>query len=117
MIITQVHRIILITIIILLPKVAFTQNLISNGGLENYSSLPTGYGQYFKAIGWSNVNGSIAGYPAAENKVYKYLIYAFGEIVLVVIGIFLALQLKNWNEERKVRGNETVLLSELRLDF
>jgi len=36
-----------------------------------------------------------------ENKFSKYLIYALGEIVLVVIGILIALQINNWNEERK----------------
>jgi hypothetical protein len=38
----------------------------------------------------------------SENKFSKYLIYAIGEIVLVVIGILIALQINNWNEERKV---------------
>lgn len=33
-------------------------------------------------------------------KFTKYLIYAIGEIVLVVIGILQALQVNNWNEER-----------------
>jgi hypothetical protein len=37
----------------------------------------------------------------SENKFSKYLIYAMGEIVLVVIGILIALSLNNWNEERK----------------
>ena len=36
-----------------------------------------------------------------ENKFSKYLIYAIGEIVLVVIGILIALQINNWNESRK----------------
>ncbi len=36
-----------------------------------------------------------------ENKTAKYLKYAIGEIVLVVIGILIALQINNWNEERK----------------
>ncbi len=36
-----------------------------------------------------------------ENKVSKYLLYAIGEIVLVMIGILLALQVNNWNENRK----------------
>jgi hypothetical protein len=36
-----------------------------------------------------------------ENKFSKYLIYAIGEIVLVVIGIVIALQINNWNELRK----------------
>ncbi len=35
-----------------------------------------------------------------ENKVSKYLLYAIGEIVLVVIGILIALQINNWNEAR-----------------
>ena len=37
----------------------------------------------------------------SENKFSKYLIYAIGEIVLVVIGILIALQINNWNEQRK----------------
>lgn len=37
----------------------------------------------------------------SENKFSKYLLYAFGEIILVVIGILIALQINNWNEERK----------------
>jgi len=36
-----------------------------------------------------------------ENKTTKYLKYAIGEIVLVVIGILIALQVNNWNEHRK----------------
>jgi hypothetical protein len=36
-----------------------------------------------------------------EGKTTKYLKYAIGEIVLVVIGILIALQINNWNEERK----------------
>ena len=38
---------------------------------------------------------------ASENKVMAYLRYAVGEILLVVIGIIIALQINNWNEERK----------------
>ncbi len=38
---------------------------------------------------------------AAENKFLKYSRYAFGEIVLVVIGILIALQINNWNENKK----------------
>ncbi len=36
-----------------------------------------------------------------KNKTGKYLKYAFGEIVLVVIGILIALSINNWNEDRK----------------
>ena len=37
---------------------------------------------------------------AADNQFLKYSRYAIGEIVLVVIGILIALQINNWNEER-----------------
>lgn len=35
-----------------------------------------------------------------ENRIGRYFIYAFGEIILVVIGILIALQVNNWNENR-----------------
>ena len=38
---------------------------------------------------------------ATENKLTLYLIYAIGEVVLVVLGILIALQIDNWNESRK----------------
>jgi Family of unknown function (DUF6090) len=38
-----------------------------------------------------------------ENKISKYLLYAIGEIVLVVIGILIALSVNNWNQENKDR--------------
>jgi len=52
-----------------------------------------------------------------ENKFSKYLIYAIGEIVLVVIGILIALSINNWNEEQKNRIEEKNLLLELRTEF
>lgn len=48
---------------------------------------------------------------AAENNVAKYLRYAVGEIVLVVIGILIALQVNNWNEKRKDTKFEHEILS------
>ena len=55
-----------------------------------------------------------------ENKFSRYLIYAIGEIVLVVIGILIALQINNWNESRKVAEiKHTIyqnLLSDLQTD-
>ena len=48
-----------------------------------------------------------------ENKFSKYLIYAIGEIVLVVIGILIALSINNWNEEKKERSIEKRMLEEL----
>ena len=53
----------------------------------------------------------------SENKFSKYLIYAIGEIVLVVIGILIALQINNWNEESKNRTDENILLKQLHTDF
>jgi len=44
---------------------------------------------------------------AAQNKAVAYLRYAIGEIFLVVIGILIALQVNNWNENRKL--NQTVI--------
>ena len=49
-----------------------------------------------------------------NNKVSKYFLYAIGEIVLVVIGILIALQINNWNEQRKVDGEIVKALTEIR---
>jgi hypothetical protein len=48
-----------------------------------------------------------------ENKIWPYLKYALGEIVLVVIGILLALQINNWNENKKDRETEIYILNEV----
>lgn len=52
-----------------------------------------------------------------ENKFSKYLLYAIGEIVLVVIGILIALQINNWNEERKRENAEAVILEQVKTDL
>ena len=41
----------------------------------------------------------------AENKLGKYLMYALGEIILVMIGVLLAMQANNLNENRKKNEN------------
>ena len=46
--------------------------------------------------------------------VSRYILYAIGEILLVMIGILLALQVNNWNEERKAKIEEREVLSNLR---
>ncbi len=51
------------------------------------------------------------------SKFSKYLIYAIGEIALVVIGILIALQINNWNEQRKDRINERELYSRILVDL
>ena len=48
-----------------------------------------------------------------ENKSSKYLKYAVGEIVLVVIGILIALQINNWNEKRKATLEEITILKNI----
>lgn len=50
-----------------------------------------------------------------ENKFSKYLIYAIGEIVLVVIGILIALQINNWYEHEKQLKLEKEILEEIKL--
>ena len=50
---------------------------------------------------------------ADDNKPLKYLGYAIGEIVLVVIGILIALQINNWNEERKEQKLGVVVLHDI----
>jgi hypothetical protein len=48
-----------------------------------------------------------------QNRVTRYLAYAVGEIVLVVIGILIALQINNLNESNKLRKKEIILLSQM----
>ncbi|MDH3699107.1 MAG: DUF6090 family protein, partial [Flavobacteriaceae bacterium] len=50
-------------------------------------------------------------------KTGKYLKYAIGEILLVVIGILIALSINNWNEGQKALGKEQILLSQLKQEF
>ncbi len=52
-----------------------------------------------------------------ENKTGKYLKYAIGEIVLVVIGILIALQVNNWNENRKNHTKGFLFLQSLSHDL
>ncbi|MDT7833191.1 DUF6090 family protein [Flavobacteriaceae bacterium S356] len=53
----------------------------------------------------------------SENNMGKYFKYALGEIILVMVGILLALQVNNWNESRKDRIRENAILKELHRDF
>lgn len=52
-----------------------------------------------------------------ENKTGKYFKYAIGEIILVVIGILIALQINNWNDKRLEANKEQIILKNLRSDF
>ena len=53
----------------------------------------------------------------SEGKTGKYFRYAFGEIVLVVIGILIALQLNNWNIDNKASIEEVELLTEMKFNL
>ncbi|MFN1835209.1 DUF6090 family protein [Balneola sp. MJW-20] len=48
-----------------------------------------------------------------QNKVTTYVLYALGEILLVVAGILIALQVNNWNEQKKRESFELAILQEL----
>lgn len=52
-----------------------------------------------------------------ENKVSKYMLYAIGEIVLVVIGILIALSINNWNEKQINRKQELIILENILQDL
>ncbi|OIQ36704.1 MAG: hypothetical protein BM563_10335 [Bacteroidetes bacterium MedPE-SWsnd-G1] len=56
-----------------------------------------------------------------EGKTGRYFKYAFGEIILVVLGILIALQINNWNERRMSKAMEELLydqiLKELKLEL
>ena len=54
---------------------------------------------------------------AEEDKPVKYMRYAFGEIVLVVIGILIALQINTWSQTQKELNKEIQLYSEIYVDL
>lgn len=49
-----------------------------------------------------------------QNNMGKYFKYAIGEILLVVIGILIALQINNWNQQRLNAKKERIMLSEIK---
>ncbi|WP_455169909.1 DUF6090 family protein [Aegicerativicinus sediminis] len=52
-----------------------------------------------------------------SSKISKYLLYAIGEIILVVIGILIALQVNNWNEREKELKHEHNILLNLKTEL
>lgn len=52
-----------------------------------------------------------------KNKIGKYFKYAFAEVLFVMVGILLAVQVNNWNENRKSNIIEIKTLKELRSDL
>ncbi|MEO1032265.1 MAG: DUF6090 family protein [Bacteroidota bacterium] len=61
--------------------------------------------KFFRKIRQSLIN---------ENKMGRYFKYAIGEIILVVIGILIALQINNWNQKRLNRKKEISYLEEIK---
>lgn len=53
----------------------------------------------------------------ANNNLTRYLLYAIGEILLVMIGILLALQVNTWNNRRIDISKEQAILKNLQVDF
>ena len=52
-----------------------------------------------------------------ENKFSRYLLYGIGEVLLVVIGILIAVQINAWHENRTLKINETNILNQLKIDL
>ncbi|MDU8885264.1 DUF6090 family protein [Yeosuana sp. MJ-SS3] len=52
-----------------------------------------------------------------NGRAKKYFLYAIGEIILVVVGILIALQINNWNENRKDRILEKEYLNRILVDI
>lgn len=56
--------------------------------------------------------------PAGRaGKFSKYILYAIGEIILVVIGILIALSINNWNESRKTHNQDNEFLNNLKVEL
>lgn len=72
----------------------------------------------FRKIRQNLLSEGKTGSPAeASAKVGKYLKYAIGEILLVVIGILIALGINNWNEKQNQTSYQKVQLSNLRTEI
>lgn len=53
----------------------------------------------------------------SSRQMTRYLFYALGEIVLVVLGILIALQIDTWNDQRKLQARQAEMLTDLRADL
>jgi len=63
---------------------------------------------FLRKIRKSLIDSQPAGKVGGSTR--KYLLYAIGEIALVVIGILIALQINNWNQERQLRAQESKIV-------
>ena len=52
-----------------------------------------------------------------EGKLLRYLSYAVGEVVLIIVGILMALKINDWNEDRKAQVEFDAYIVQLREDI
>ncbi|MDG5493027.1 hypothetical protein [Psychroserpens sp. SPM9] len=71
--------------------------------------------KFFRKIRQNLLSEGKTGKPASRTG--RYLKYAIGEVILVVIGILIALQINNWNEERKAKIFEKELYGRILVDL
>ena len=72
---------------------------------------------FFRRIRQSLLGGKQSDRTIQPGRFSRYLLYALGEILLVVIGILIALQVDNWSEERKLQQRQFNMLSDIQSDL
>ena len=73
--------------------------------------------KFFRKIRYNLMEQNKTGIPEQRVRAGKYLKYAIGEIILVVIGILIALSINNWNEAKKEQQEEFLALKSLHSEF
>ncbi len=71
----------------------------------------------FRHIRQRLLQGNSSGQNSRATRLSKYLVYAVGEIILIVIGILIAFSINNWNTNKKERIKETAILKQLQTEF
>ena len=71
----------------------------------------------FRKSRQEQVSGNDPEQAGARGRVSKYVLYALGEIALVVLGILIALQVDNWNDDREKETEFRIALSNLQVDL
>lgn len=66
---------------------------------------------------FNSIRKKLVSEKPSKSRTSHYIKYAIGEIVLVVIGILIALQINTWNEVRKEKGQELILLKQLQTEY
>ena len=73
--------------------------------------------KFFRKIRYDLMKKNTGTSAEASAKAGKYFKYAVGEIILVVIGILIALQINNWNENQKKQQFEITILKNIQEDI